>query len=77
VVECKCHLFSTKVCQLQKFCKCVIYLFFYSGLVFWIWLPRDGFTFEEFFERFSLRYQNLCINCFNALLDFGIHICGV
>jgi hypothetical protein len=37
---------------------------------------QNGFTFEEFFKRFSLRYQNICVNCFIAFLNFGFDNCG-
>jgi hypothetical protein len=36
---------------------------------------QSGFTFEEFFKRFPLLYQNLCIDFFYYFLDFGIDIC--
>jgi hypothetical protein len=31
----------------------------------------SSFTFEEFFKRFPIRYQNLCIYFFTTFLDFG------
>jgi hypothetical protein len=32
--------------------------------------------FEEFFKKFLLDYQNLCVDFFSCFLDFGIDICG-
>jgi hypothetical protein len=36
---------------------------------------QSGFIFEDFFKRFSLRYQILCVDFFYCFLDFGIDIC--
>jgi hypothetical protein len=50
------HLSSTRVCQLQRFCKCeklVISLLFYSGLVSYVWLPQSILPLKSYSKDFT------------------------